>query len=63
MAAGHRRLRCRNDRGLDSDVCLNVIVANMLQGDVSVANQSYTSSEECYADGANRARGARHYLH
>ena len=22
------------------------------QGDVSVANQSYTSSEECYADGA-----------
>ena len=28
------------------------------QGDVSVANQSYTSSEECYADGAKRARGA-----
>jgi hypothetical protein len=28
------------------------------QGDVSVANQSYTSSEECYAEGAKRARGA-----
>jgi hypothetical protein len=28
------------------------------QGDVSVANQSYTSSEECYADGAKRAGGA-----
>jgi hypothetical protein len=27
------------------------------QGDVSVADQSYTSSEECYADGAKRARG------
>jgi len=27
------------------------------QGDVSVANQSYTSSEECYADSAKRARG------
>ena len=27
------------------------------QGDVSVANQSYTSSEECYADGAKRAGG------
>ena len=27
------------------------------QGDVSVANQSYTSNEECYADGAKRARG------
>src|SRR6516225_7759279 len=27
------------------------------QGDVLVANQSYTSSEECYADGAKRARG------
>src|SRR5262245_23885129 len=27
------------------------------QGDVSVANQSYTSSEECYAEGAKRARG------
>jgi hypothetical protein len=25
------------------------------QGDVSVANQSYASSEECYADGAKRA--------
>ena len=28
------------------------------QGDVSVANQSYTSSKECYADGAKRAKGA-----
>jgi hypothetical protein len=27
------------------------------QGDVSVANQSYTSSEECYADGVKRAKG------
>ena len=27
------------------------------QGDVSVADQSYTSREECYADGAKRARG------
>jgi hypothetical protein len=28
------------------------------QGDVSVANQSYTSSEECYADGASALKGA-----
>jgi hypothetical protein len=27
------------------------------QGDVSVANTSYASSEECYADGMKRARG------
>jgi uncharacterized protein YgiB involved in biofilm formation len=27
------------------------------QGDVSVANTSYTSSEECYADGMKRAKG------
>ena len=27
------------------------------QGDVSVANTSYTSSEECYAEGIKRARG------
>jgi hypothetical protein len=26
-------------------------------GDVSVANTSYASSEECYADGMKRARG------
>src|SRR6266545_1862991 len=28
------------------------------QGDVSVANTSYASSEECYADGMKRATGA-----
>jgi len=33
------------------------------QGDVSVANTSYASSEECYADGMKRARGARRRLH
>ena len=27
------------------------------QGDASVANQCYTSSEGCYADGAKRAGG------
>jgi hypothetical protein len=27
------------------------------QGDVSVANTSYASSEECYADGMTRAKG------
>jgi hypothetical protein len=27
------------------------------QGDVSVANTSYASSEECYADGMKPARG------
>ncbi len=31
--------------------------ASCEQGDVSVANTSYTSSEECYAEGMKRARG------
>ena len=33
------------------------------QGDDSVANTSYASSEECYADGMKRAGGAPRRLH
>jgi hypothetical protein len=37
-------------------VCMSSL-PSCSQGDVSVANQSSTTSEECYADGAKRARG------
>jgi hypothetical protein len=33
------------------------------QGDVSVANTSYTSSEQWYADGIETSRGAHRRLH
>ena len=38
-------------------VCTSSLPSCSQGGDVSVANQSYTCSEECYADGAKRAGG------